>query len=167
MLRVGALSAGNGGCAAHARSPATLEERKSTNMYLIAFPLLLIPFALYNMIAFLLNMPFTDVLFNIPLVADQRMPVATGDLLVAIGMLLIYIEVLKARFGSKAAMDHVLSFILFAAMASELVLVPRVATPTLLLLTVLGFVDVITGISVSARAKPPEIALEGADHQRM
>ncbi len=85
-------------------------------MYLIAFPLLLIPFALYNMIAFLLNMPFTDTVFAIPLIADQRMPVTTGDLLVAVGMLLLYVEVLKAaRFGSKAVMDHVLSFILFIA----------------------------------------------------
>ena len=38
-------------------------------MYLIAFPLLLIPFALYNMIIFLLNMPVTDTVFVIPLAA--------------------------------------------------------------------------------------------------
>ena len=137
-------------------------------MYLIAFPLLLIPFALYNMIAFILNMPFTDKVFAIPLMADQRMPVTTGDLLVAVGMLLLYVEVLKAaRFGSKAVMDHVLSFILFIAMACELVLVPRVATPTLLLLTVLGFVDVITGLSVSNRPRQQEIVLEGADQARV
>ena len=137
-------------------------------MYLIAFPLLLIPFALYNMIAFILNMPFTDTVFAIPLMADQRMPVTTGDLLVAVGMLLLYVEVLKAaRFGSKAVMDHVLSFILFIAMACELVLVPRVATPTLLLLTVLSFVDVITGVSVSNRPRQQEIVLEGADQARV
>ena len=137
-------------------------------MYLIAFPLLLIPFALYNMIAFILNMPFTDTVFAIPLMADQRMPVTTGDLLVAVGMLLLYVEVLKAaRFGSKVVMDHVLSFILFIAMASELVLVPRVATPTLLLLTVLSFVDVITGVSVSNRPRQQEIVLEGADQARV
>ena len=33
-------------------------------MFLIGFPLLLIPFAIYNMIAFLLNMPFSDTLFT-------------------------------------------------------------------------------------------------------
>ena len=113
-------------------------------------------------------MPFTDTVFAIPLMADQRMPVTTGDLLVAVGMLLLYVEVLKAaRFGSKAVMDHVLSFILFIAMAGELVLVPRVATPTLLLLTVLSFVDVITGVSVSNRPRQQEIVLEGADQARV
>jgi hypothetical protein len=133
-------------------------------MYLIAFPLLLIPFALYNMIAFLLNMPFTETAFAIPLGSDRRMPLNVGDLLVAIGMLLLYVEVLKAaRFGNKGVADHILSFILFVAMVSELALVPRASTPTLLLLAVLGFVDVITGISLSIRPKQREIVLEGSD----
>src|ERR1700730_9147865 len=131
-------------------------------MYLIAFPLLLIPFALYNMIAFLLNMPFTDTLFNIPLTEGRRLPVTTGDLLLAIAMLLIYVEVLKVSRVSKSVMAHVLSFILFAAMVSELVLVPRVTTPTLMLLAVLSFVDFIIGLSVRGRAKQPDIMLE--DH---
>src|SRR5712692_4687768 len=127
-------------------------------MYLIAFPLLLIPFALYNMIAFLLNMPFTDTVFIIPLVPNRRMPLNIGDFLVAFGMLLLYVEVLKAaRFGAKAVMDHILSFILFIAMVSELMLVPRASTPTLLLLAVLGFVDVITGLSLSIHPKQQEI----------
>jgi hypothetical protein len=131
-------------------------------MYLIAFPLLLIPFALYNMIAFLLNMPFTDTVFVIPLLSNRSMPLNVGDLLVALGMLLLYLEALKAaRFSAKGSMDHVLSFILFIAMVSEFVLVPRASTPTLFLLAVLGFVDVITGASLSMRRKAREIVLEG------
>ena len=133
-------------------------------MYLIAFPLLLIPFALYNMIAFLLNMPFTDTLFTIPLTADRQMAVSTGDVLVAVGMLLLYVEFLKAgRFGTKAIMDHLLSFILLVAMAAELVLVPRAATSTLLLLAVLAFVDLITGLSVGAQRPRQEIVIQGAE----
>jgi hypothetical protein len=82
---------------------------RSTIMYLIAFPLLLIPFALYNMIAFLLNMPFTDTLFSIPLIAGRRLPVTTSDLVLAIAMLLLYVEVLKVTRVRKAVIDHVLS----------------------------------------------------------
>jgi hypothetical protein len=132
-------------------------------MFLIGFPLLLIPFALYNMIAFLLNLPFTDTLFTLSLLSGTRMPVTTGDLLVMVAMLLLYLEVLKARFGAKAIMDHVLSLGLFIAMAAELMLVPRAATPTFLLLTALSFVDVITGVSVSARPARSEIMLEDGD----
>jgi len=135
-------------------------------MYLIAFPLLLIPFALYNMVALLLNMPFTETVSSIPLAPDRRMPLNVGDLLVAIGMLLLYIEVLKAaRFGGKGVTDHILSFILFVAMVSELAFVPQASTPTLLLLAVLGFVDFITGISLSIRRKQRAIVVEGPNQR--
>ena len=88
-------------------------------MYLIGFPLLLIPFALYNMVAFLLNMPLSDTALSIPLVSERQMAVSTGDLLVVIAMLLIYIEVLKATRLGKTVIDHLLSFVLLAAMASQ------------------------------------------------
>jgi hypothetical protein len=104
--------------------------------------------------------------FSIPLASDRRMPLNVGDLIVAIGMLLLYIEVLKAaRFGGKGVTDHILSFILFVAMVSELALVPQASTPTLLLLAVLGFVDFITGISLSVRRKQRAMVVEGADQR--
>jgi hypothetical protein len=145
-------------------------------MYLIAFPLLLRPFAFFNIVVFLLNnMPFTEPVFTIPLVSeptlppvfDRTMPVTTADLIVAIGMLLLYVEVVKAaRPGGKGIVDHLLSLIVFIAMAAELVLVPRAIAPagaasTLLLLTVLGFVDVIAGLSI--RPVQQKITLERSE----
>jgi hypothetical protein len=56
---------------------------------LVGFPLLLIPFAFFNMAVFLLNMPFTDTVFSIPLGPDREMPVDLGDLIVASGILRI------------------------------------------------------------------------------
>ena len=134
-------------------------------MYLIGFPLLLIPFALYNMVVFLLNMPLSDTALSIPLVSERQMAVSTGDLLVVIAMLLIYIEVLKATRLGKTVIDHLLSFVLLAAMASQLVLVPRAMTPTLMLLTVLGFVDLITGLSVPHPMARPEIVREPRERE--
>jgi hypothetical protein len=140
-------------------------RRRSSIMYLIAFPLLLIPFALFNMIAFLLNLPFTDTLFSIPLIEGRRLAVTTSDVLLAIAILLIYVEAIKASRVRKAVMDHVLSFILFAAMVAELVLVPRATTPTLLLLAVLGLADVLIGLSVATRPKQQEIVTEDGYQQ--
>ena len=95
-------------------------------MYLIAFPLLLIPFVLYNMVAFLLDMDFTTTLFNVPLLSGRSMAVSTGDLLVLLGIVLLYVEILKAtRMASRAIMDHVLSFVLFVVMIIEFIAVPR------------------------------------------
>jgi hypothetical protein len=132
-------------------------------MFLIAFPLLLIPFTLYNMVVFLLSMTFTDTLFTLNLLSQTRFPVTTGDVLVVIALLLLYLEVLKAaRFASKGVMDHVLSLALFVGMAVEFMLVPQAATTTFFLLTVTSFVDVITGISISARRRRSDIRFEEA-----
>jgi hypothetical protein len=132
-------------------------------MYLIAFPLLLIPFALYNMIVFLLNLPFTDTVFAIPLLEGRRMPVTTGDIVIAIALLMLYFEAIKATRGSKVFMDHVLAFVLFVGMAAELALVPKATTPTLLLLTAISFIDVITGLTISRRPPQQDIVIENAD----
>ena len=133
-------------------------------MFLIAFPLLLIPFALYNMVAFLLNMPFGDTLFDIPLPSDTHVAVTLGDALVVISILLIYVEFLKAaRFRSKAVMDHVLALILFAGMAAEFAWVPKAQTSTFLFLAALALVDLLAGVSISGGGRPQAIALEGHD----
>jgi uncharacterized membrane protein YobD (UPF0266 family) len=136
-------------------------------MFLIAFPLLLIPFALYNMAAFLLNMPFGDALFSIPLPSSARMPVTLGDALVALAALLLYLEFLKAaRFRSKGVMDHLLALLLFAGMAAELAWVPKAQTSTFLLLATLAFVDLIAGMSIGGRHKDivvdPHAEMSGA-----
>src|SRR5262249_25255400 len=128
-------------------------------MYLIAFPLLLIPFAFFNIGVFLLTMPLSDeeksAVFELPLaseptlplVFDHSMPVTIGDFIVAVGILLLYVEVLKAvRPGGRGLIDHLLSLILFIAMAGELVFVPRAASPTLFLLAVLGFLAFTAGL---------------------
>jgi len=120
-----------------------------------------VSFALYNMVAFLFNMTFDDVAFALPLEGRRSLPVTTGDSLVALAMLLFYIEVLKmARLARKTFMEHALSFLLFAVMAVELTTVPKAATSTLFLLVVLSFLDVHLGASVSGgraiRAKVAE-----------
>ena len=123
---------------------------------------LIIPFVFFNMIVFLLTMPLTETVFTIPLVSDRQMPVAIGDLIVAIGMLLLYVEVVTAvRTGGRTIMDHMLAFNLIAAITSELAFVSRARSPTLLLLAVLGFVDFIAGVSI--RLAQPKIVLERTD----
>ena len=133
-------------------------------MYLIAFPLLLVSFALYNMIVFLLNMPLTDTAMSIPLIDDRRMPLTLGDLLILLSFLLLYLEVLKAaRVPGKSVMDHLLAFILLIAMVAELVLVPRAMTQTLLLLAGLSFIDLLTGISLSFAGRSRRIIVQNPD----
>jgi hypothetical protein len=130
-------------------------------MYLIASPLLLIPLVLYNMVAFLLNLEFDTTLFSISLLSGKSMNVDIGDMLVMFGVMLLYVEILKAtRLSNKAIMDHVLSFVLFVAMIVEFVTVQRAATSTFLILLTLSFVDVIGGFTVSIRTAQRDITVD-------
>jgi len=130
-------------------------------MYLIAFPLLLIPFVLYNMVAFLLDMDFTTNLFSVPLLAGRSMAVSTGDLLVLLGIILLYVEILKAtRLASRAIMDHVLSFVLFVVMIIEFIAVPKAATSTFLILMALCCVDVLGGFTITIRTAQRDISMD-------
>jgi hypothetical protein len=134
-------------------------------MYLIAFPLLIIPFVLYNMIAFLLSLEFSTTLFDVPLLSGRSMPVSTGDMLILTAVLLLYVEILKAtRLSSKAIMDHVLSMILFLGMTIEFIGVQRAATSTFLILVALSFVDVIGGFTITIRTAQRDIAVEPPEH---
>jgi hypothetical protein len=133
-------------------------------MYLVGFPLLLIPFAIYNMIAFLFGTGFNDTLFTIPMMSKATLNVTTSDLLLILAIFLLFIEIVKAtRVGTRSIVDHVLSFILFIVMAAEFMIVPRAATSTFLLLLVIAFVDVIGGFSVSIRSAQRDIDIAGAD----
>ena len=133
-------------------------------MYLIGFPLLVIPFAIYNMIAFLFKAGFNDTLFSIRLPSTATLNVTTSDALIILSIVLLFVEILKAtRVGTRSIVDHVLSFILFVIMAGEFLIVPWAATSTFLLMLVIAFVDVVGGFSVSIRTAQRDIGLEGVD----
>src|SRR5207253_3068632 len=101
----------------------------------IAFPLLLIPFVLYHMVAFLFELPFDTALLSFVVLSGQRITLTIGDAIVILAILLLYLEFLKfTRLTVKAVMDHLLSLMLFAAMVFELVSVHRAATATFLIL---------------------------------
>jgi hypothetical protein len=134
-------------------------------MYLVGFPLLLIPFAIYNMIAFLFGTGFNDTLFTIPMLSKATLNVTTSDLLLILSILLLFVEILKStRVGTRSIVDHILSFVLFIVMIGEFMIVPRAATSTFLLLVVIALVDVVGGFSVSIRTAQRDIGLEGMDH---
>jgi len=134
-------------------------------MFLLGFPLLLVPFAIYNIIAFLMpGVSFADPLFSIPMLSKVDLVVSTGDLLLIFAILILFVEIVKAtRIGSRSIVDHVLSLILFLGMLAEFMIVRQAATATFLLLCTLSFVDVIGGFAVTIRTSQRDIALEGLD----
>jgi hypothetical protein len=131
-------------------------------MYLIGFPLLVIPFAIYNMIAFLTpGLSWTDHVATIHLISGQDWTVTPEDILLAFSILLLSVEVMKAtRMGVRAIIDHVLSMVLFIAMLIEFLLVKQAGTSTFFILMVISLVDVLAGFIVTARTAQRDIAID-------
>jgi hypothetical protein len=129
---------------------------------MVGFPLLLIPLAIYNIVAFLMpSVSFAEPLFKLTLLSGAEWAVTFSDVLLALGMLLLLCEVIKgARPGAKFLTDHLLSFIVFAAAAAEFLLWPKFGTSTFLLLTLLAAVDFLSGISLRARRNAVAVAAE-------
>ncbi|HXO67811.1 MAG TPA: hypothetical protein VN838_02505, partial [Bradyrhizobium sp.] len=110
---------------------------------MIGFPLLLIPLAICNIIVFLMpGVSFVTPLFTLTLMSGVAWPVTLSDALIALGILLLLLEVIKgARPGAKYLTDHLLSLLVFGGAAAEFVLWPRFGTSTYFLLTLLTLVD--------------------------
>ena len=136
-------------------------------MNLIGIPLLIIPFAIYNIIAFLFGVGFADTLFTVRLFSGADWGVSTSDILLAFALLLLFLEVIKAtRLGSRSIMDHLLSLVLFLAMLAEFAMVRAAATSTFFLLVTISFVDVIAGFSVTIRTAERDIGIDAAETLR-
>lgn len=122
-------------------------------MSMIGFPLLLIPLTIYNIVVFLMQ----GVSFDAPLLAVKLMSGKTwtatfSDGLLALGMLLLIFEMIRAaKPGAKYFTDHFLSLLVFAGAAAEFVLLPQFATSTFFLLTTLALVDFLASVAIRTR----------------
>ena len=132
-------------------------------MYLLGFPLLLITFAVYNIVAFLMpGVSWTGALFSVHMVSGADWSMSAGDLLIALAVLLLGGEIIKStRIGTRSILDHTLSLVVFLGMLVEFLLVQQTATGTFFVLLVISFVDVIAGFAVTLRTAQRDFTVEG------
>ncbi|MFY9598721.1 MAG: hypothetical protein WB540_04515 [Pseudolabrys sp.] len=134
-------------------------------MSILGFPLLLVPFAIYNIIAFLMpGVTWTGVITTVHLASGADWTMSAGDMLVALAILLLCGEVLKStRIGIRTIVDHALSLLLFLGMLVEFILVQQAATATFFLLLVVSFIDVLSGFAVTLRSAQRDLTVEGVE----
>ncbi|MGJ4941288.1 hypothetical protein ACQR1W_12010 [Bradyrhizobium sp. HKCCYLS1011] len=130
-------------------------------MSMVGFPLLLIPLAIYNMIAFLMPaVGFNETLVQVRLVSGEMWTVSLGDILLALGVLLLWLEVIKAaRPNGKYLTDHLLSFLVAAGAVAEFVMWPKFANSTFFLLALLATVDFFAGIGLRNKRRRGMVAV--------
>jgi hypothetical protein len=68
---------------------------------------------------------------------------------------------LKAtRTGTASVIEHSLSVLVFVAFLVEFIVVPGAGTPTFMILTVMAFLDVVAGFSISIFAARRDLAID-------
>jgi len=135
-------------------------------MFVLGFPLLLVPFAIYNIVAFIFalsNDVWTTSATTVHMMSGQDWVLTWEDILLAFAIFLLWIEIIKStRIGMRSVMDHILAMVLFVCMLVEFLLVGRAATSTFFLLTAIALVDVLAGFIVGMRSSQRQIEIEGA-----
>ena len=90
------------------------------------------------------------VVLGAPLVSGAAFTLTTGELLLLMGVVALFIEIVKATRSSMAsAVDHALSALVFAAYLVEFLLVKAAGTGVFLVLTIMSFLDLIAGFTVT------------------
>jgi hypothetical protein len=132
-------------------------------MFALGFPLLLVPFAIYNMIVFLTpGVSWTSPVTTVHMMSGQDWVLTWEDILLAFAIFLLWVELIKsARIGARGAVDHTLAVALFVAMLIEFLLVQKAATSTFFLLMAIALVDALAGFVVGMRTAARQIEVEG------
>jgi hypothetical protein len=153
-------------------------------MSLRAIPLLILAFIIYNAIVFVSGLPIDRInevfyggavlapdgksvlmqggeLLNLTLPGGP-VHIRLGDILLALGLVLMAFEMVKATYTRGFGMvDRLLSPILFVLFLVEFLLVPRCATSVFFLLTVMAGFDVVVGEFVGIRSARRDINFGG------
>lgn len=131
-------------------------------MFALGFPLLLIPFAIYNMIAFLTpGVGWTATVTTVHMMSGQDWTLTWEDLLIAFSIFLLWIEIIKStRLGMRSVMDHLLAMLLFIGMLVEFLLVKQAGTSTFFLLMIIALVDVLAGFIIGMRSGRRQVEVD-------
>ncbi|WP_303831657.1 hypothetical protein [Asticcacaulis taihuensis] len=119
------------------------------------FPLMILPIALYNLIAFgLLFSGGADIAdpwlhLGMPTMAGQWI-ISVADLVIFAGLGCLFIEVLKSTSTSDSSItNHVLGMLVLIVAIVEFLLMPPFATSAFFLLSVMCGLDVLAGFIVT------------------
>jgi hypothetical protein len=134
-------------------------------MFALGFPLLLVPFAIYNIIAFLMpGVAWTAPVTTVHMMSGQDWVLTWEDVLIAFSIFLLWIEIIKStRVGMRSVMDHILAMGLFIAMLVEFLLVQQAGTSAFFLLMIIALVDVLAGFIIGMRSGRRQVEIDGPE----
>ncbi|MEM5515929.1 hypothetical protein WNY37_03135 [Henriciella sp. AS95] len=132
------------------------------------FPLLIIPVAIYNLIA----LPFggtaepvdgvvtdniapivkmlSEPMMTFPMISGVNWAITNGEMLILFSIALLFMEILKSTStGTATIINHAISMILFIVCLVEFLLLPNFATSVFFIITIMTLLDVLAGVVVT------------------
>ena len=132
--------------------------------WLLAIPITALVLLAYNALVLLGGDPastLTAKVMGASLASGAAFTLTTGELLLLGGVFGLFIEIVKATRSSMAsAVDHALSALVFAAYLVEFLLVRAAGTGVFLVLTIISFLDLIAGFTVTIGAARRDLIVD-------
>ena len=129
--------------------------------FAVVFPFLVVVILVYNLIVFLSATALNDTVFSVSMISRAVMSVTVGDLIILLGLVVLFIEVLKsARSATSTILDHMMSTAVFIVALVEFLIVLEAGTAVFLILTTICLIDVVAGYTVSIRSARRDIAFD-------
>ena len=133
------------------------------------FPLLVIPVAIYNVIAIsgagfssadAVRLRMDEVFLTVPMASQAEWLITPGHALVGVTIVLLFFELLKSTgFGRAAIMNHALSMVLFIICLVEFLMFPAFATSVFFLIMMMALLDVMAGFMVTIASARRDFAV--------
>lgn len=132
---------------------------------LSALPLMIVPFAFYNVAMFGLigvgGPGWLDrTITSLTMMSGATWTMSLGDLMIVVALVLLFIEIVKASRPRRLQLvDHLLSLLVFVVFLVEFLLFESAATDVFFILMAIAFVDVIAGFTVALRTASRDVSI--------
>ena len=130
-----------------------------------SFPFTLVPLILYNVVVFLLpgliepDQCLTQV-FSVGLFSGALWTFTFGDLMVTLGLAMLFIEIINAAsVGRRAVGNHVVSILVLLVYAIEFLVVQKAATSAFFNLMLISLIDVLAGVVITIRMASRDVSI--------
>ena len=155
----------------HAGSGGKTEKGNLMRALFGIFPLLVIPVALYNLLALGFggsvetanefgeivranSAPILDLLngrfLGLPMISGVDWILTKGDAILLVAIVFLFLEILKSTStGTSTIINHAVSMILFIICLIQFLLLPNFATSTFFILMSMTLLDVLAGVVVT------------------
>lgn len=115
-----------------------------------SLPLLALVVIAYNIVVYLTGFTMDTAMFSMPLVSGAIWTVSLGDIFLAFGLVLLFLELVNStKTGTSTIINHALSMLVLLVALVQFIVLPQFGTSVFFLIVLFNLLDVIAGFTVT------------------